>query len=265
MADALDRGRSAFGRREWVDAYAALSAAAASLPLGAEDLERLAVAAQLVGKDDDSVDAWSRAHQGWAERGDSARAARCAFWLGFGLVLRGDEAQGGGWLARAHRLVDDLGPDCAERGLLLVPDGLGQLGAGDVAAADASFREAVRLGERFRDPDVATFGRLGLGQAQIAAGRPADGVASLDDAMVGVAAGEVSPVVVGIVYCAVILECQSLGDVRRAARVDPGAEPVVRFPTRAGPLPGPVPRAPIRDHGPARRLARRRPRGAGGL
>lgn len=216
MADALERGRSAFGLHEWVDAYAALSDAAVTFPLDAEDLERLAVAAHLVGKDDDSVDAWARAHQAWAQRDEPGRAARCAIWLGFGLLLRGDEARGGGWLARARRLVADLGPDCAERGLLLVPDGLDRLAAGDVAGAEAAFREAVRLGDRFRDPDVATFGRLGLGQALIAAGRAAAGVASLDDAMVAVAAGEVSPVVVGIVYCAVILECQSLGDARRA-------------------------------------------------
>jgi hypothetical protein len=80
------------------------------------DLERLATAAYLSGHDAESTDAWSRAHQGWLEAGDQPRAVHCAFWLGFGLVQRGDLAQGGGWLARAGRMVDEHELDTVERG-----------------------------------------------------------------------------------------------------------------------------------------------------
>jgi hypothetical protein len=40
----------------------------------------------------------------WAE---AYRAARAAFWLSLLLLLRGDTARSGGWLARAQRLLDE--------------------------------------------------------------------------------------------------------------------------------------------------------------
>src|SRR5687768_7010410 len=97
-SDAIERGRAAFARRAWSDAHDELSAADGEAPLGFEDLERLAVAAYLVGRDGDGADAWERAHQACLQTGDTALAARCAFWLAFGLLNRGEEARGGGWL-----------------------------------------------------------------------------------------------------------------------------------------------------------------------
>lgn len=55
-AGALERGRESLGRRAWADAYAQLSAADQEASLELEDLERLAVAALLVGRDDESAD-----------------------------------------------------------------------------------------------------------------------------------------------------------------------------------------------------------------
>src|SRR6266516_1542117 len=99
--DALDRGRGSFGRHAWADAYSGLSAADHEAPLSPDDLERLALAAYLVGRDDDGADISARAYHEWLRLGDAPRAARCAFWLGFTLVYRGEFARGGGWLARA--------------------------------------------------------------------------------------------------------------------------------------------------------------------
>jgi len=47
-------------------------------------LERLACAAYLVGRSEESSDVWARASQACARIGEVARAARCAFWLAFG-------------------------------------------------------------------------------------------------------------------------------------------------------------------------------------
>jgi hypothetical protein len=51
--------------------------------------------------------------------------------LGWGLLYKGQTAQGAGWLGRAQRLVDDLGDDFEERGSLLIPVALRQMGGGD--------------------------------------------------------------------------------------------------------------------------------------
>ena len=215
-ADALERGREAFARHRWADAYTQLSAADGQAPLPADDLERLAIAAYLVGRDDDSDELWSRAHHAHVTHGAAVRAARCAFWLGFGLLLRGEAARGGGWLGRARRLLDDGRHDCAERGYLLVTTGFQRSAEGDEATACAVADEAGDIGRRFGDPDLVALAGLVQGQALIRLGEAARGMALLDEVMVAVTAGEVSPIVTGIGYCAVLEACQEVFDLRRA-------------------------------------------------
>lgn len=216
VGSVLERGRDAYERRRWADAHAGLSAADAGSPLAADDLERLAVAAYLTGHDQESSGAWIRAHQARLEERAPERAVRCAFWLAFGLIQRGDVAQGGGWMARARALVAERQLDCVEGGYLLVPTALMAMAGGDHATAHDLCAQAGATGRRFGDTDLEAMGRLGRGRALLGMGRAAEGLGLFDEAMVSVTAGELSPVVAGIVYCAVIDECQQAFDVRRA-------------------------------------------------
>jgi hypothetical protein len=100
-AGGLDLGRESFARQAWATAYAELAAADRDAPLGPEDLQRLAVAAYLVGRDDESAELWERLHRELLCDGQVERAARSAFWLAFGLLNRGEAALGCGWIARA--------------------------------------------------------------------------------------------------------------------------------------------------------------------
>ena len=216
IAAALAQGRDAFARGAWGDAYARLSAAAREGPLDAEDTDRLARAAHLIGRDDECSEAWARAHQQFLSDGNAERAAMCTFWLGMMLMFRGDMAQSNGWLARGRRLLDEGRHDCVVNGYLLVPVGIRAVMAGDAAAAYDAFRAALDVGARFADGDLVAFSRLGQGRALMRQGRTAEGVALLDEAMVSVAAGEVSSMVAGRIYCSVIEGCQEIFDLERA-------------------------------------------------
>jgi ATP/maltotriose-dependent transcriptional regulator MalT len=186
-------------------------------PGQAEDLERLAVAAYLAGRDDESARAWERAHAGWTELGDPDRAARCGFWLGFGLLLRGETAQANGWLARAARLIDAAGVECVTRGYLQVVTCLVAMEGGDPEAADAAAREVDEVAGRFGDRDLLALGMLCRGEAALALGETARGAMLFDEAMVAVTTGELSSITTGIVYCGVIASCVDNFDLRRAA------------------------------------------------
>ena len=211
----LARGREAAGRLAWADAYTALSLADRSSSLAGEDLELLATTAYLLGRVEDCLRALQRAHQLYGEGGDQRRSARCAFWLGFHLLNQGQFAQASGWLARADRLLEHEG-ECAERGYLLLPVALRHVLAGDGAAASRVASRAAAIGRRVADADLVTLALSLHGRAMVRAGRVGEGLALLDEAMVAVVAGELSPTVAGTVYCSVIDACQEIWEWRRA-------------------------------------------------
>jgi DNA-binding CsgD family transcriptional regulator len=212
----LQLGRDAFVQDAWNESFERLVVADRQVPLGPSDLELAANAAYLTGRPADSVELWTRAHHGFQALGQGRDAARVAFWLGFSLMQRGDRARAGGWMARAGRLLEQEPGDCVEAGYLLIPAALGALAGGDVDAAYDTCSRAADCGVRFGDIDLATLGRLGQGQARVRGGDTSTGLPLLDEAMVAVEAEEVSPIVAGLVYCAVIEVCQEIFDLRRA-------------------------------------------------
>lgn len=121
-----------------------------------------------------------------------------------------------GWLGRAQRLVEREEGDCLERGYLLFPPMFQHEASGDYAAAAANAAEATEIGERFGDADLFALAVHSQGLLLIKQGRVAQGLGLLDEAMVAVTAGELSPIVSGLVYCGVILGCQDAYEMRRA-------------------------------------------------
>lgn len=216
MTDLVAGGRRAYQQRAWGEAYAHLSAADRQGPLAAGDLDRLGMAAYLTGGTEIAADTWERAHHAYLAVGEVTQAVRCAVWLALTLLLGGEHARGGGWLARAQRVLEQASLDCVEHGYLRLPVALQALYGGDPAAAYGQFIDVTAIADRFGDPDLAALGRLGQGQALIARGEVVPGVSVLDEAMVAVTTGEVSPIAAGIIYCAVIIACRDVFDLRRA-------------------------------------------------
>ena len=84
------------------------------------------------------------------------------------------------------------------------------------ADAEAKFAEAAEIGQRFGDADLLNLARQGHGRVLIERGDIAGGVALLDEVMVAVTSGEVSPIFAGMIYCSVLSACSDLFDVGRA-------------------------------------------------
>ncbi len=215
-ADQLDRARAAYANRAWLDAYDSFSDADAGAQLGTDDLELLTTTLLMLGRDDDAVEVLERAHHKYLEQGEALRAIRTATWIGINLAYRGAVGPASGWLGRAQRLLDNQPGDSAERGYLLIPHVFRHAAASDFEAAAAVAEEAAAIGERFDDRDLFALSLHSQGHMLVRDGRVGDGLALLDEAMVTVTTSELSPFVVGIVYCGVILACQEAFEVGRA-------------------------------------------------
>jgi DNA-binding CsgD family transcriptional regulator len=215
--DKLAAAREAFARQDWKQAYAEMSVAAeAHASLAVEDLERLAIAAYMLGKDEVSADVWARAHSEWLRLREPRRAVRCTFWLVLDLLTRGEAARAGGWLARAQHLLSEQADGCAEQGLLLALVARTHIRQSDIDGAHQAASRAVELARRFDDSELQVFSRLSLATVMARRGDRGGAAALFDEIMVAVTLGDVSPIGIGVVYCAVVDGCFSLLDLGRA-------------------------------------------------
>jgi DNA-binding CsgD family transcriptional regulator len=212
----LSRGRESYARQAWMDVYKSLSHADQASLLGADDLELLATSSFMIGYYDDFIGYLERAHHAYLDAGEAMRAVRCAFWMGINLAIRGETSRATGWLNRAQRLVEREEGDCVERGYLLVPVMLRHEATGDLDAAYAAAASAAEIGERFGDRDLLALAVHEQGLILVNQGRVEEGLGLVDEAMVEVTTGELSPIVTGLVYCSVISGCQEVYALRRA-------------------------------------------------
>ena len=202
-AAALERGRDAYRRRAWGEAYARLSAADRETPLEPEDLERLAVTCSMLGRDTESAASMARAYQGFIGRDAPARAARSAFWLVLDLMER-RRRRAGQRLDResATAARPDAGRLC-RAGIRAAPRGHGGHGRRRLRAprwrsASGPPRSATASATR----TWCALTRHAQGRILIRAGKIKEGLALLDEAMVAITTDDVTPLVVGGVHSA---------------------------------------------------------------
>ncbi|HTE82446.1 MAG TPA: LuxR C-terminal-related transcriptional regulator, partial [Reyranella sp.] len=100
--------------------------------------------------------------------------------------------------------------ECAERGYLLLPVVEQRLDTGDFDAAYAAAAAAAAIGERCSDADLVACARHQQGRTRLQQGQLESGLALLDETMIAVIAGQLSPLVTGLMYCSVIAACQQV-------------------------------------------------------
>jgi DNA-binding NarL/FixJ family response regulator len=208
-----DRARDAVRRESWAEAYEELRALDPAR-MEPRDLEALADAAWWLSRSDESIAARQRAYAGYMAAGEDPRAAWCAGRLCLEHFLRGEPALAAGWLMRAQRLLRDQ-PERVEHGYLAMVESNLARARGETDEAVARAERATEVGLRFGDPDLAAMGIHLHGLALIDAGRVAEGMALLDEAMTSVVAGELGTFYTGVVYCNVIAACLEVSDVGR--------------------------------------------------
>ncbi|HXT49243.1 MAG TPA: hypothetical protein VN717_11435, partial [Gemmatimonadaceae bacterium] len=215
--DRLEKGRQAYAKHEWRDAYAFLSFADLETPLGGIDLAMLAESAFLLGGEARSLEILERAYEQHATLQLPISAARFAFWIGFRLQLAGDSALADVWHSRARRQLEACAP-CAAHGLPFLALGYSLMVAGDPAAAHVQFVKAFEIGTRFGDRDLIALGLQYRGLSSIRSGQSAVGMALLGESVEVIEGSTSSPVVTGSILCGALAGCEETMDVLRADR-----------------------------------------------
>jgi DNA-binding NarL/FixJ family response regulator len=215
--DSLTLARTAHAAREWATAAAHFDAVPPE-HFAADDLAAYADAAWWLGRIDDNLRLNAAACDALLAESRPAEAAWAAILLGIFHMSRGDEPLGMGWMGRAARLAKGT-PECPVHGwLLLLTDVEPSLVAGRPTAAVDAARRMQEIGRRLHDRDLLAAGIHSEGRALIRSGHVVDGLSLLDEAMVTVLDGQLTPFITGTLYCHTIAVCQQVADVRRMTR-----------------------------------------------
>jgi DNA-binding NarL/FixJ family response regulator len=191
--------------------------------LGATDLEALADAAWWVSRFDESIDARQRAYAAYAAAGDDFGSAATASRLAIEHFVQGHPSIGAGFLLRAQRHAKQL-PEGVGHGYLAMVESNVARFSGDLERAVGLAQRAVEIAEGWGDRDLIAMALHTQGLALVDAGRVAEGLGCMDEAMVSVLSGEVDPYFTGIIFCGLIAACLELQDVRRAGEWSDAAQ-----------------------------------------
>ncbi|HEX8795115.1 MAG TPA: LuxR C-terminal-related transcriptional regulator [Polyangiaceae bacterium] len=208
----LVAGERALAAADWKAAKVAFEAALAESEC-AEALSGLGYACFWLGDMTRALELRERAYLAFRERGDRAAACRLALWLAGEHAAVGSTAVVSGWVARAERLIAEMG-ECPERGWLLLRRARM---AAEPAEAERVAREVIALAHRLHDRDLEIAAISRCGRALLAAGRIEEGFACLDEAMAGATSGEARNIdAVGDTCCDMIGACERAAEMERA-------------------------------------------------
>ena len=217
MIETLESGRDAMRRHAWPEALEALTAADAAEALSPEDLELLGNAYWWSGRPDEASEAFERAFAAYSDAGQPVDAARAALELTYRAFRSLNAPVGGGWLARAGRLLAEV-PESPTHAWLGVFQILGALMANQmeagIAAADATMETARRQGNGSALYLAMSF----KGVAEVHRGNVEAGLKLIDEAATAASSGQLDLRAASDIYCNTIAACRDIGDLGRAAQ-----------------------------------------------
>jgi len=211
----LERGRSAFERRDWASAHEHLTRTDQSAPLEADDLERLMTAGLWSGHLSESLRNCERTYAALLKAGRTERAGMTAILLESLYHHRDAPAVARGWQKQAERLLNLPGTR-----------GYGHLvrmwarqtieSKGDLDRAQGWAGEVLELGRRLDDAELEALGLLDLGRIRVQRGDVESGFGLIDEAMALASGADVDPAIIGSIYCSMLASCQMVADFKRA-------------------------------------------------
>jgi DNA-binding NarL/FixJ family response regulator len=213
-ASMIEEGWGALNAGDAATARAAFERALAEVETGS-GREGLGQALYLQRDYSGAIKQHERAYAAYRREGQTVAAARVARILAWitGNVL-GDWAVHNGWLARALRILAEVGEDAPEHGWVLI---IKSYTEPDAAAREAMFREAMAIGRRFADPNVEIESLASLAALYLLTGRDNEGLALLDESMAALCAGELTEIAsVDNLFCGLFWACELVNDVVRA-------------------------------------------------
>src|SRR5215211_4165997 len=205
MADGatrLGQARELHAQSRWTEACEQFAAADRSEPLDADDLERYAEAAQILGRGDEAIQLLRRAFNLRIDAGEVDQAITSAFWLFQALIINAESARARGWAAQVRRGMPDV-----DNGWFLFTEAYFLIAAGDYDQAAQLLARAAGMGHRRRETDLIAFATTVWGRALIKAGRLDEGLSRLDEAMLPVVQRDTSPRATSMMYCSAMATC----------------------------------------------------------
>jgi DNA-binding CsgD family transcriptional regulator len=195
---------------------------ARELDESAEVLDGLGRALHFQGDYPSAIELTEQAFAAYRADGKRVEAADTARWLGFlHGVINCNMAAASGWMARAGELLEGA-DECAGHGWLVIDRAPF---TGDPAEREQLGAAALVIARRFGDTDLEYAAVALLGESQVASGRVAEGMSSIDRAMTAVSSGEVLGIVaVSDICCRLLNACEMALDLRRAEEWMPIAE-----------------------------------------
>ena len=214
MADGathVGQARELHAQSRWAEACEQFAAADRSEPLHADDLERYAEAAQILGRGDEAIQLLRRAFNSRIAAGERDRAITSAFWLFQALIVNAEFSRASGWAAQVRRSIPDL-----DHGWLLFTQAYFLIASAEYDQAAQLLARAADDGSRRGETDLVAFATTVWGRALIKAGRLPEGLSRLDEAMVPVAELNTSPRATSMLYCSAIATCHEAREFGRA-------------------------------------------------